>query len=220
MTRAALVLGLLLVAPAAFAQAPGETPPQAPGIAAQEDVMASRWAVGFSLGGINVSTESQSPTGFGLGELALCFRATPHLELELALAAGNSHDGNVDMPADQVRYGVLDLRYRFLPGHAWNWWLEAGLGDLAEFPKTPYPQLGTGGQSPQDAQRPLGELGIGLERRFHAFAVDAELRAFSIGPAKVDPPVLQQPIIVLNTMVSTGAPASAEQLTLGASYYF
>src|SRR5690348_14546158 len=83
----------------ARAQAPGEmapaVPPPPPQFVANcgsssIDVMANRWAVGLSVGSLSTAPKDtpDDKTQFGIGELALRFRATPHLELELAVGGG------------------------------------------------------------------------------------------------------------------------------------
>src|SRR5262249_40724691 len=49
-----------------------------------ESVMANRWAIGFSVGSMSLAPDAapDDKTAFAVGELALRFRATPHLELE------------------------------------------------------------------------------------------------------------------------------------------
>src|SRR5882724_10152117 len=96
--------GFVVVATAATAraQAPGEyegqplmppgyVQPQPVAIAApaHESVMANRWAIGFAIGHLAVAPKdspdpSADKTEFGIGELSLRYRATLHLELELA----------------------------------------------------------------------------------------------------------------------------------------
>ena len=103
-----LALATVLVAftATARAQAPGEVAPAAPAAAPQVscsggsgpiDVMANRWAVGLSVGSLSTAPKDtpDDKTQFGIGELALRFRATPHLELEW-----------YSIRADEVRIGM------------------------------------------------------------------------------------------------------------------
>src|SRR4051812_48683665 len=73
--------------------APGMVSPQPTVIvtAPVRNVMANRWAVGLSIGGFSVSPDNapDQQTQFNIGELALRFRATPHLELEVAVGGGS-----------------------------------------------------------------------------------------------------------------------------------
>ena len=117
----------------AFAQAPGDQPGfAAPGceviapVSPAAAVMARRWAVSLGVG-----TATYAPTGspddksqFSIGELAVRYRATPHLELELSGTGGQLANGN-DLEVHSVTAG---LRYRMRPGHAWDWYLLGGLG--------------------------------------------------------------------------------------------
>src|ERR1041385_1765481 len=92
-----LVTVSLFVAATAYAQAPGEVAPTAPppttdtscggGGDVHESVMANRWAVGLSIGSLGISPKDQpdNKTEFGVGSLSFRYRATLHLEIELAL---------------------------------------------------------------------------------------------------------------------------------------
>src|SRR5204863_131225 len=57
---------------------------------ARASVMANRWAIGLSVGSMSLAPKGSpdDKTDFGVGELALRFRATPHLELELTAGGG------------------------------------------------------------------------------------------------------------------------------------
>ena len=229
-----LVVASLFVTATAFAQAPGEVEPVAPAPApapvvycggdVHESVMANRWAVGLSVGSLGLAPKDQpnDKTQFGVGELSVRFRATLHLELELAVGGGRQQLQNGQQGDLQVNTGMLDLRYRFAPESKWNWWLMAGLGSLSV----------TQHDSTQDqqkaAEKPLGALGIGIERRFHHFAIDAELRAIGTGEKHQDPQA--QPATGAAMMTTTQPPPPAMTqpaqklsggvFTIGASYYF
>ena len=237
----ALAIPLLAsLAATAHAQAPGEMTPMAYGPAAgpsavdpsvvavpQVAVMANRWAVGLSAGSLSVAPKDQpdNKTEFAIGSLSIRYRATYHLEVELALAGGQEkrQDGT---PGDrQVNAGLIGLRYRFAADRHWNWWLGAGLGGISVAP------VGATDQQKQDAQRPMGSLAIGLEHRWQQFALHAELRGFSVGQPQQDaaPPPTAMPVPQGGNGMQPPPPQpvpapSQEQsggmLTIGASYYF
>ena len=238
-----IVIASLFIAATAAAQAPGETDPAAaPMPAAQpapaapavwhpvhESVMANRWAVGLSIGslGLTPKDEADPRTRFGMGELSLRFRATLHLEIEASFGGGREQLEDGTQGARQVATGVLGLRYRFAPEQPWNWWVMGGLGSLAVTYQNPTDQ------QTNNAMRPLGEFGIGLERRFRRFAISAELRALGVGQRKdqTDPMVTAVPTkgIAATTMPppppgNTDTTAAGElqggQLTIGGSFYF
>ncbi len=229
----------------AHAQAPGEfaPPPAGPapdsacatpcgGCSHVESVMENRWAVGLSLGSMSLAPEGQSDnqTAFGIGELALRFRATPHFELELSAGGGREQLANDQQGDLEVTTAALAVRYRFRPEAAWNWFVMGGLGGASVVSHDATKQ------ERDDATHPLGMLGIGLERRFHHFALQAEARAIGIGDknrnsdAMAAPPPVAQP----GAMATTPPPAppappapvtpsqkqSGGALTIGLSYYF
>ena len=75
-------------------------------------------------------------------------------------------------------------------------------------------------------------LGIGVERRFRRFALQAELRSMGIGPRQdaMDPtPVVDsptgaggapQPLLPASAATTQAEQLSGGMFTLGASYYF
>jgi hypothetical protein len=172
----------------ARAQAPGEVATQpvvmvpesacvACGCNRPESVMSRRWAIGLSLGGMSLAPESrpEDETAFAVGELALRFRATRHLELELAVGGGRERtEDNLDGELE-VSSAVLAARWRFRPEHAWNWFVMAGLGGAA------VTRHDATDDERSDASQPLVTLGLGLERRFRHFALQAEARIVGMG---------------------------------------
>jgi len=235
---APLFLGSL--ASLAHAQAPGELAPPAPaapaadspcaalcgGCTRAESVMANRWAVGLSLGSMNLAPDGQSDnqTGFGIGELALRFRATPHLELELSVGGGREQLANNQQGDLEVNTAALALRYRFRPEAAWNWFVMGGLGGASVVSHDATKQ------ERDDATHPLGMVGIGLERRFHHFALQAEARAIGIGDktrnsdTMAAPPPAEPGAMATTTPPPVPVAPSQKQsggaLTIGLSYYF
>ena len=121
--------------PSSYAPAPAPAPAPASanpcGGYAASPVMARRWAIGLSLGRMGVAPEGAvegSETRFNITELAVRYRATRRLELELALSGGREtlkDDTEGDLATGSV---TLALRYRFRPERRWNWYLMAGLG--------------------------------------------------------------------------------------------
>jgi hypothetical protein len=240
----ALSLAPLLAASSAHAQAPGEVAPYAAPApapyyapapapadpcASAPSVMARRWAIGLSLGSMGVTPEGASQdteTRFRIAELAVRYRATRRLELELAMSGGREvlEDGvEGTLATGSV---TLAMRYRFRPERRWSWWVMGGLGGSVIAPHY------SSEAEREGATRPLGMLGIGLERRFRRFALQAELRGIGLGPRE-DAMVVAVP----DRPTSDGGPAPvprlpagaattyAEELgggmfTLGASYYF
>jgi hypothetical protein len=240
-----LVFVSLFVAATAYAQAPGETEvgaaPGAPGMVAPNpcgygwqptlhNVMADRWAVGLSVGSLGIGPKdamADQQANFGIGQLSLRFRATPHLELEGAFGGGHDKLSDGTDGGHEVNTGALGLRYRFRPYSDWNWWLMGGLGAIS------ITDQGATKPERKAAKRPMGELGIGLERRFNHFALQAELRALSAGPRK-DGAGGPPPPQVMNAGAPAGmvpppppqGPVGPEDklaggmFTIGASYYF
>jgi hypothetical protein len=230
-----LVFASMFVTVTASAQAPGEAPLAAPGMVTpqpiyaapyRESVMANRWEVGLGIGSLGIAPKDQpnDKTQFGIGELSVHYRATLHLELGLELAGGQETDPSGKMLSSprEVSTGALSLRYRFEAEFEWNWWLMGGLGSLSVTEKD------ATDQQRKDAQRPLAELGLGVERRFHHFALNVELRAIGVGPQKNQQavPVMSQPTAASQTTMPPSKPApqsdqmSGGMLTIGASYYF
>jgi hypothetical protein len=220
--------GVLLAATSAYAQAPGETPPEAAPMVdpcactSSIPVMAHRFAVGLSVGSLSIAPKDapDNKTEFGIGQLSLRYRATYHLELELAVAGGRQQLSDGTQGDLDVSTALLGFRYRFAADQKWNWWLGGGIGGIS------VTQFGATDQQKQDAQRPMGALSIGLERRWRQFALDAEIHAFGVGERQQQDQVKAMPVANSSTqpppptMSSPTDKQSGGMLTIGASYYF
>lgn len=206
--------------------APGVAPAPAPeaGCAPQEppreSVMNNRWAIGFSIGGMSLAPKDSpdNQTNFALGELALRFRATPHLELELSAGGGRERTAD-NMDGDlQVNAAALALRYRFRPEAHWNWYVMGGLGGAS------VTRHDATSQERSDATQPMGVLGIGTEYRFDHLALQAELRGVGLGAAKSDTTSDPAPAPMSTTTTTDPNTANIQRsggsFSIGLSYYF
>jgi hypothetical protein len=196
--RRALVL-VLAMAGTAHAQAPGMTAPQPQ----PPSVMEKRWAVAADLALESVSPDGGSGVPFGVFETAGRFRIRPEFEVGLSLDLGSGDGGDM---ATWALYA--DIRYRVPAEHPWNLVLLGSLGAIALYGKT----------APDVERKPRGTLrtGIGVERRFGMFAVEADLKIFLVGQNNDVPldPVANNPNLVAHdslTGVSIGG---------GARFYF
>jgi len=185
----------------------------------RESVMANRWSVGLSFGGMSLAPKDSpdDTTGFAIGELALRFRVTPHLELELSAGGGRERTAD-DMDGDlAVTAAALSARYRFMPEAKWNLFAMGGIGGASVV------RHDATDQERQDATQPFGMLGVGIERRFHHFAVEAELRAIGMGKAvddAPDRPVAETAVMSPTTTGDPGIARTGASFSIGASYYF
>jgi hypothetical protein len=185
-----------------------------------------RWSVGLGIGSVGLAPhdDPENETDFAVGQLAVRYRATRHLEIELAVAGGREQLEGGDEGDSEVSQAVLALRYRFMPERAWNWWLMAGMGALtvASHDATDDERA--------DAQQSTLQFGIGLERRFRRFAFQLEARAGGGGPAhEATPDVARPPAMAGDGTEPVPVPfypsggregLSGGQLTLGVNYYF
>nr|HEX4313922.1 hypothetical protein [Kofleriaceae bacterium] len=235
-----LVVALVLAGSStAFAQAPGDTdvapagpmPAQPVLVVAAPDVvpvMAHRLSVGLDVGGVGLTPKGATQaTSFGLGELAIRYRLGRHLELSVSAGGGQQQLPDGTQGDLQVSEGVLGARWYFRPEHRWNWFVSGGFGGLAVADKA------ATDQDRSDATRPLGELGIGVARRWNHLAIDAEFRAIGVGATKASTDDMVAPASK-STGTGTGTTmptssgdlsnsdpsASGAQLTIGAAYYF
>jgi opacity protein-like surface antigen len=182
--------------------------------------MANRWAIGLSVGGMGLASDgADTSTNFSVGELALRFRMTRHLELELSAGGGrertaDNQDGDLEVAA-----AMLAARWRFNPEGRWNLFATGGIGGAAVV------RHDATDQERKDATHPLVMAGLGIERRFHHFALQAEGRLIAIG-ARNDPamddtarfaPAAMSPTVSTTPVDKTLGGGS---LSLGLSYYF
>jgi hypothetical protein len=239
----AFSLAPLFLAPLAHAQAPGEVAPVvvqpvvvAPVVVApvvapadvactrredgRESVMANRWSVGFSVGGMSLAPKDSPDdhTGFTIAELALRYRLTRHFELEASAGGGRERTAD-DMDGDlAVTAFGLSARYRFMPEAAWNLFAMGGIGGAS------VTRHDATDQERDDALQPFGMLGVGIERRFHHVALQAELRAIGMGKShddQRDPPVAEaRAMPVTTTTSSPDIERSGASFSVGLSYYF
>src|SRR5262245_26463852 len=97
-----LVITPLLLVSTAYAQAPGDyeggdvAPPGMTPVAAPQAPLPERprrWSVGLGVGSITLAPHHTPDveTQFDVGQLALRYRITRHIELELALSGGDEH---------------------------------------------------------------------------------------------------------------------------------
>ncbi len=188
-----LILAPLLVASTAYAQAPGDgyddgdiaPPGMAPMVAAPVAVIAPapeparRWSVGLGVGSLELAPHvaPDQTTNFDIGQIYLRYRPWRHLEIELALGGGQeSQDQDGYSNGTEVSAAVLALRYRFNPGHRWNWWVMAGMGSLA------VTRQDASSQERDVAHQSTLQFGGGIERRWSRFALQFELRAVGVAP--------------------------------------
>jgi hypothetical protein len=190
-----------------------------------ETVMSRRWAVGLSLGSMSLAPDGRpdDKTAFAIGELALRFRATRHFELELTAGGGRERtddDQDGDLAVSAV---MLAARWRFLPEHAWNFYVTGGIGGAS------VTRHDATDQERNDATQPLAMLGVGVERRFRHFALQAELRAVGMGDKDHGDPAMARDAATgaAAEMTTTITPPAAVDekrgggsLSIGASYYF
>jgi hypothetical protein len=189
----------------AYAQAPGEyvaAPAVGPGY---HDVMADRWSVGFGIGSVGLHAPDASPSSYAIGEFAFRFRLAPHFELETTLGGGNQSDNN---GATSVGLATLGARYIFQPRADWNVWIVGAIGALSVR------------SDPNDAStqvdRGMAEAGMGIERRFAHFALQAEFRAIAAGaPKQTDASARTDAMQPAASDTLAGA-----ELSVGASWYF
>jgi hypothetical protein len=185
------------------------------------NVMARRWSVELGVGSMALTPSGNSAASqqFGIGELAIRFRATPRLELELAIDAGSLSSN--DTGDAQVTSTTLGVRYHMRPGRLWDWYVLAGIGGTEV-------TAADATQADQDAaMRTHIAAGIGLERRFGNFGINAELRVMALSATDADksastnlPPATAAAIAEPMSSSSTSDAETGAQLTVGASYYF
>jgi hypothetical protein len=219
--RSLLVMLFLLASATAFAQAPGEalipvhdTPTVCATAPELVPVLDNRWSIGLALGGVALTPKGGStPSRFGLGELAFRYRLGRHLELEAAAGAGGQAQADGTPGGPELREGVLAARWHFRPEHPWSWYVGGGIGVMS------IADAGVTQQQRSDAMRPLGELGVGVERRWRHLGLAAEVTAVGIGAVR-DTQAMPATTARMTTGIVDSDTAGGVQVTAGASYYF
>jgi hypothetical protein len=203
-------------APPGFAPAVPEGGFALPCVGCRESVMANRWSLSLSVGSMSLAPKDSpdDQTAFALGELALRFRATPHLELELAVGGGRERTADDQEGDREVTTAAFALRYRFRPEAAWNWFAMVGVGGAS------VTRHDASKQERDDAMQPMGMLGVGIERRFRHFALQAELRAVGLGKHEDDAKSDAMAEAMTVTTTSANTERSGGAFSVGLSYYF
>lgn len=236
-----LVLASMFVAATAYAQAPGDYYGEGTGAPGMSDPVApvapvaplrnQRWSVGLGIGSMSLAPHNapEQETEYGVGQLAIRYLATRHLEIELAFGGGTEKLEDGKQGEREVSQGVLALRYRFSPGRNWNWWVMAGMGSLAVTRHEATPQ------EHDAAEQSTLQFGAGLERRWSRFALQLELRAVGVkaheveempvtGTVEVDPTGMtktpETPPPGTTTTNDAGDGMKGGQVILSANYYF
>jgi hypothetical protein len=197
------LLVLVLLAGTAHAQAPGQVQPVAPTDA--PSIMDRRWSVSLSLGTLGLEPDvnggGESVT-FGMLELAGRFRIRLFVDVGLSIHGGGAGEGDLSIAGL-----YLDGRYRFLAERPWNLWalLSLGVASVAAEAQSDEAKQGRGSL----------RLGAGVERRFRAWALHAELRLIAIGENKDFEPTEISPANVM-----AKSPLNGGSLTIGGSFYF
>lgn len=219
----------LLLAGTAYAQAPGDyysdgdfAPPGMAAPVAPEYVAPvapfrpQRWSVGLNFGNMGLAPHMQpeNETEFGIAQLALRYRPWRHLEVELLLGGGSEQAPDGYAGNREISEAVLSLRYRFSPTRNWNWSLAAGMGSLA------VTYVGASDEEHDAAQQSTLQFGVGLERRFTRFALQADLRVVGVAPNDAGDDKVMPVRGTLNAPPVSRDGWSGGQFTLGGSYYF
>jgi hypothetical protein len=175
-----------------------------------------RWSIGVGIGGMGLAPKHnpEAKADFAIAELAIRYQVGRHLQLELGGAGGRQQleDGSEGSLA--VGTIMLAARYRFRPEQAWNWWLMGGLGGII------VARHDASDEELDHARRPAGTLGIGLERRFNRFAIQAEARGIAAAETEQEREAMDLPVRGGVPVMSNNPPYAGGLFTLGASYYF
>jgi hypothetical protein len=236
--KLAFIVAPLFVSSAALAQAPGDyydgsdeasgapgmAVPVAPVQPAPPPPNPRRWSIGLGIGGLNLAPHEGSYDGYAteysIGQLAVRYRMTRHLELELAFAGGDetAEKESGYVAENQVSQAVLALRYRFSPHRKWNWWLMAGMGSLA------ITRQDASDEEREYANQSTLQFGLGLERRFNRFALQLEWRVVGVKAndemVYADAPTSMPYDPYYGGSTNTGRGQSGGQVVLSGNYYF
>jgi hypothetical protein len=186
--------------------------------ARRESVMDNRWAIGLSVGGMGLAQDhSDTTTGFSVGELALRFRVTRHLELEVSAGGGRERTADNQDGDLEVSEAALAARWRFNPEGRWNLFAMGGIGGASIV------RHDASDQERNDATQPLVMAGVGIERRFRHFALQADARLISIGTRDDHMDVVErastdQPTPGVSTM--SDKKLGGGSVSIGLNYYF
>ncbi len=160
--RLALVLFAAMTA-VAHAQAPGQVAPEPASV-----VMERPWSIALSLAAMSAKPHDiQHSVGLGAFELAGAYRLRPSIQLGLSLAGGGGENNTLSTGALWANF-----RYRFMAEQPWNVLALASVGVASVY----------GNNAPDVDRKGRGALRIGggVEHRWQAWALEADLVVFAI----------------------------------------
>ncbi len=176
-----------------------------------------RWSLALAVGSLHLSRDGRTDReAFAIGELAVRYRATQHLELEIGVGGGRQRVDGEDGEQEVVR-AALALRYRFSPEGPWSWFVMGGLGGAA------LTRQDASDREREDALQPMAMVGLGVERRFGALALHAEARALALGEREQregDGDATAAVRGEMHPLESSSERRDGGSLTLGMSYEF
>lgn len=225
-----IAFAVLLIPSIAAAQAPGEelpaseapeiapapeSAPQAPVIAPLHGPFAAVVAVPppkpvelskrfgvaarmVSLGLSDGTTDSE----YAGGGIAASYRINRRWELVLALDALDAPEG------PDLHSTSLEARFHLTPYRRWDWYALAGIGALHEVPLE--------GADEEGVSRGRVHAGLGLQRRFRAWSVGAELHTVGVGPREQAMPTSRKAA----TPMTTDDGLTGGELTVAATLFF
>ena len=201
MWRAVIVV---LLTGTAYAQAPGEVTPMPPSQAAPSSVMDRRWAISAEVGtlGLKPDRDNADNVSFGMFELSGRFRIRSWVEVGLSIYGGGAMEGELSTGGL-----FIDGRYRFLAENPWNVFALLSLGVVSVAQKD--------GTDAEKKGRGAVRIGVGVERRFRTFGIQAELRLIGVGENKDFEPMTVTPNAEMAKSKLNGG-----SLTIGGTYYF
>jgi hypothetical protein len=180
---------------------------------------ARRFGVGLHLASLAIASRDNpdaEPTHLGGGGIQLRYQVTRRWELELGFATLREQDAE-GMPIGPVIHtGTVGALYHMRPGRRWDWYLLGAIGGM---------HVGEHRDRDTNPGRAMGQLGIGVERRWRRLGIGAELRAVGIAP---DQTAVAQGATTPAARTEAPPPPTEDerrgdggaQFSLAATYYF
>ena len=176
-----------------------------------------RWSVGLRMTGTStVDKNTGAQTDWSGGGVDLYYRIAPRWEIGLEGDGAREQLPDHGGPGDHtLGMGLVTARFHPWPTAVWDLYGVAGFGAAS---------IADVGATDAKADRGVGALGVGVERRFGHLAVSLELR--SIGISSVRQPDAQPEAAVMTTTTTPPSPAPVDSglnggsFSLAASYEF
>jgi hypothetical protein len=175
-----------------------------------------RIGIGLHFTGLAIANEANpdDPTELAGGGIQIRYRMNRRWELQLALDSLREQDEEGMPVGPELHSATVGVMLHLSPLRPWDVYLLGaigGIGERDEPSRTSVERAESRGQF---------HVGVGLERRWRSFSINAELRGVGIAPAEDEPMTTTPRPGSVPPAVNEAEPDSGVMVTLGGTFFF